>query len=64
METGWKPILRSCDFEIPPGRGTIDLYQNRHRHHCRFGQPGFDEAIRPCLSRRSAEMSGGNCLKH
>ena len=63
METGATPVLHSCDPEIPPRRRALDPDQDRHRHHRGFGQPGFDEAIWPVLSRRVAEMSGGNCLK-
>jgi hypothetical protein len=35
----------------------------RHPHQQRFGHAVFDEAIRPGVSRRAAEMSGGDCLK-
>ena len=55
--------LPEAILKFRQGVGPVDPHQDRHRHHRGFGQPGFDEAIRPGVSRRAAEMSGGNCLK-
>ncbi len=48
--------------EIPPGRRPADSRQNGHRHRRGVGQPHSDQAIRPGLSRRPAQVPGGNRL--
>ena len=48
--------------EVPPGRRPAHPHQDRPGHHRRAGQPHPDQAIRPGLHRRPAQVPGGDCV--
>ena len=47
------------DPEVSPGRGPADPDQDRPRDRGGAGQPGPDQALRPGLSGRAAQVPGG-----
>ena len=55
--------LPEAILKFRQGVGPADPHQDRHRHHRGAGQPHPRQAIRPGVSRRAAEVSGGSGLE-